>query len=218
MASPLAKSKLKRRWTQLSLRTVLVLVTLLCIALSLWVVPAERQRETVAAIEKLGGDPGYVGPLTSDSFPAPFLRRWLPAVYRWLPPVYLDEIEYVDFDDTQVADAGLAHLQGLTGLRWLSFNNTKVTDAGLARLQGLTGLQGLHLQGTEITDAGLVYLHALAGLQELVLDDTKVTDAGLIHLQGLTDLQCLFLDGTQVTDAELAHLRKALPNCRITGP
>jgi hypothetical protein len=49
MASPPTKPKSKRRWAQVSLRTVLVLVTLLCVALSLWVVPAERQRRAVAA-------------------------------------------------------------------------------------------------------------------------------------------------------------------------
>jgi hypothetical protein len=135
MVSLLTKLKPKRRWVQVSLRTVLVVVTLLCIALGLWVVPAERQRWTVTAIEKLGGNVGYVGPLTRDSFPVPFLRRWLPPVYRWLPPVYLDEIEYVDFNDTQVTDAGLAHLQGLTGLQWISLDGTRVTDAGLARLR-----------------------------------------------------------------------------------
>ena len=41
MASLLTRLKAKRRWMQLSLRTVLVLVTLLCVALSVWVVPAE---------------------------------------------------------------------------------------------------------------------------------------------------------------------------------
>ena len=51
----------RRRWLQFSIRTLLVLVTLLCVALSLWIVPAERQRRAVEAIEKLGGIVFYVG-------------------------------------------------------------------------------------------------------------------------------------------------------------
>ena len=52
MASLLAKLKPKRRWMQVSLRTVHALVTLLCVALSMWIVPAERQRRAVAAIQE----------------------------------------------------------------------------------------------------------------------------------------------------------------------
>lgn len=187
MANVLTKLKPTRRWMQVSLRTVLVLVTLLCVALGLWVGSAERQRRAVADIEKLGGDVKYVEPAASEKFPVTYLRRWLPADY-------FDEIEWVDLANTQVTDAGLAYLQGLTGLQALWLNNTHVTDAGLAHLQGLSRLQFLELA------------------------ETEVTDTGLARLEGLTNLQVLALDNTHVTDAGLARLRKALPNCQIIGP
>src|SRR5215469_1671698 len=125
MANLLTTPKPKRRWMQVSLRTVLVLVTLLCVALSVWVMPAERQRRAMAAIEKLGGNVGYVKPAASEMFPVTYLRHGL-------PPVYFNEIGFVGLDHTQVTDAGLAHLQGLTGLQSLGLTNTQVTDAGLA--------------------------------------------------------------------------------------
>jgi hypothetical protein len=187
MARLLTTLKPTRRWMQLSLRTVLVLVTLLCVALSLWVVPAERQRRAVAAIEELGGGVSYAESAASERFPVTFLRRWL-------PPDYFDEIAFVNLSYTQVTDAGLVHLQGLTGLQILGVYNTHVTDAGLAHLEGLTGLQ------------------------RVSLSSTQVTDAGLVHLQGLTGLRDLYLNGSQVTDAGIAKLRMALPNCRIIGP
>ena len=104
----------KRRWMQVSLRTVLVAVSLLCVILSVWVVPAERQRRTVAAIMDLDGSVEYAqaGQSASESFPMTFLRRWL-------PPDYLDHVTYVSLSSTAVTDAQRLHLQTLTGLEML---------------------------------------------------------------------------------------------------
>jgi hypothetical protein len=40
---------------------------------------------------------------------------------------------------TQISDAGLEHLKGLTSLRFLSINGTQVTDAGVEKLQKTLG-------------------------------------------------------------------------------
>jgi len=107
---------------------------------------------------------------------------------------------------TQVTDAGLVHLAGSRYLEGLNLSYTQVTGPGLAHLAGLTALEMLYLQGTPITDAGLVHLSGLTALEELDLWGTQVTDAGLAHLAGLTALERLDLVDTQVTDAGLAHL------------
>ena len=65
----------------------------------------------------------------------------------------------------------------------VAFIFTNVTDAGLVHLKGLTKLQTLNLSDTNVTDAGLVHLKGLTILQTLVLIDTKVTDAGVKKLQ-----------------------------------
>jgi hypothetical protein len=157
MAKPIAKLvKLltpKRRWAQFSLLTLFLVVTVLCVGLSLVVavvVPAERQRRAVVAIKALGGSVEYVEPdqKATESFPRPFLQRWLPRDY-------VDEVREIDLSVTEVTDVGLAQLQGLTALQELNLGYTKVTDAGPARLQRLTGLRELDLYGTHVTDAGL---------------------------------------------------------------
>jgi hypothetical protein len=131
----LTKLKPTRRWIQLSLRTTLVLVTLLCVALSLWVVPAERQRRAVAAIEALGEIVIYRGNrATRESFSVAFLRGWL-------PPVYVDEAMGLQMD--QVTDAGLADLKELTGLRDIDLEGTQITDASLLNLTALSRLQAI---------------------------------------------------------------------------
>ncbi len=92
---------------------------------------------------------------------------------------------------------------------------TQVTDAGLAQLKGLTELRWLNLWNTQVTDAGLDHLKGLNGLQLLNLGNTKVGDAGLKRLEGLTALDWLGLEQTGVTDAGVAGLQRALPNCQI---
>jgi hypothetical protein len=62
-------------------------------------------------------------------------------------------------------------------------HNTQVTDAGLAYLQGLTQLQELGLWSTQVSDAGLVHLWGLTKLNSLYLGDTAVSDAGVAELQ-----------------------------------
>jgi hypothetical protein len=58
-----------------------------------------------------------------------------------------------------------------------------VADAGLAHVAGLTNLDMLSLAGTTVADAGLVHLRGLTGLRHLTLNDTAVTPAGLEDLR-----------------------------------
>jgi outer membrane protein assembly factor BamB/uncharacterized protein YjbI with pentapeptide repeats len=99
----------------------------------------------------------------------------------------------------------------------VSLARTQVTDAGLVHLQGMTSLTGLSLVGTQITDAGLEQLKGRTSLTSLDLRGTQITDAGLVHLKGLTRLETLFLTHTQITDAGLAEIKAALPKCYIGG-
>ena len=72
----------------------------------------------------------------------------------------LEELRLLDdyTADSEVTDAGLAHLTGLTALRVLWIRDTPVTDAGLAHLSGLTALQRLALSDTQVTDGGVAEL------------------------------------------------------------
>ena len=109
--------------------------------------------------------------------------------------------------DTQITDAGLEHLKGLTSLVFLSLRKTQITDAGLEHLKELTRLRTLFLANTQITDAGLEHIKGLTSLEVLTLDNTQISDAGLEHLKGLTSLITLNLDNTQITGAGLEHIK-----------
>lgn len=117
--------------------------------------------------------------------------------------------------DANITDAGLGHLRGMIGLRWLWLDGTKVTDAGLEHLKYMTGLVWLDLDRTKATDIGLEQLKELKGLKYLYLSGTKVTDIGLKQLKELTELERLDVSGTQVTTEGLADFRAAVPNCKV---
>jgi hypothetical protein len=157
MAKPLAKLVTlitpKRRWAQFSLATLLLVVTMLCVGLSLVIAPAERQRRAVAAIEAIGGVVVYQEPNPSrvEALPGRALRLWLPRAY-------FDKVLVVSFPEN-AEDSDLTHLQSLTAVQTLSLSATQVTDTGLARLRGMTWLKFIWLRGaTKVTRVGIAGL------------------------------------------------------------
>ena len=212
--------KPRRRWLQVSLRTLLILVTLLGIWLG-WVVNrGERQRRAVAAIREIGGIVYYEHDVVVDRG-AVFVQLAKPisttrsksipttrSGWRgWFPWDCFENVHSVQFPGDKVADADLAHLQALKGLHELHIMKAPVTDAGLKHLRGLTTLKSLDLVGTQASDAGLENLAGLTSLTHLNLHTSGVTDAGLVHLKKLTQLTELCLSHTRVTGDGLKHLR-----------
>ena len=188
MESPAAgqvkvKPRRKRRWFQFGLGTLLGLVTLVAVWLGVLVNRAERQLRAVAAVQRLGGDVAYAD--TGLSWTPKWLRAWAREEY----------------------------FQTVTAVSLMSV--TQVTDADLTHLEGLTGLERLWLQGTPVSDAGLAHLKGLSAIQDLDLSNTQVSDAGLKHLQSMSSLQRLGLINTHVSQEGIAELRAALPNCHI---
>jgi hypothetical protein len=224
----------RRRWLRFSLRSLLILITVLSIWLGVKVNQARRQKEAVAALSALGAE-AYYDHQWHDGLPNPFAEESDPRI-----PVWLLELAGPDFFQTVVAvqttrrvtDDDLIHLAGLPKINWLNLNNAgrSVTDVGLAhlprpdrlaclqagrtavgdelakRLSTAEQLHTLGLGGTRITDEGLRALSALSALQNLSVDNTEVTDAGLDALRQMPGLISLQLDSTQITDAGLAKL------------
>jgi hypothetical protein len=215
---------------RISLRRLMALVLALGCGLGWAVQRAHVQRDAVAAIERLGGRVMYEWQFR-NGIPNPAGTPWAP---RWLVDLVgvdyfgnaayvisctratgdavlehvgrLSYLERLDLDDSAVRDAGLAHLEGLSRLRWLVISGTDIGDAGVAHLRRLTGLQELYLQPSRVGDAGLEHLENLSTLRVLYLGGTHVTDSGLASLRGLNGLEVLTLWGTSVSDAGLVHL------------
>lgn len=119
----------------------------------------------------------------------------------------LPTLSYIDLDDTQVGDAGLAHLIQMPRLSFLSLDKTKITDSGLKHLQRTPSLQSLWLNDTEVSDKGIANLEGL-NLQEIHLDNTPVGDDAMAQIAKFKHLRALHLSGTQVTNHSAESLRQ----------
>ncbi len=186
-----------RRDLQFSLRSLLMLTTLLCLGPGAYIAWEREQcrqgSEILARIEQGLGQQG-------SSYPRP---PWLQAV---LGNCAFRRVSTIHTKRTSFGAADLALLSGLPKLDTLLLDNTPVTDDGMAFLARVKDLQTLSLAGTPVTDNGLVHLTPRTGLWHLMLNKTSVTDAGLVHLSGLTNLRTLWLQETRLTDDGLAHL------------
>ncbi|PHS06120.1 MAG: hypothetical protein COA78_14615 [Blastopirellula sp.] len=199
-SEPKGDSSKNRQWLpniRFSMRTLFIIVTLLCVVLVPQSVKLYQARQQRLAVEWVLENSSKVS-----------LNR-------------SGEVYVVDFNGTQITDAGLEHLKELTSLKSLLLHNTQITDAGLKHLKGLNSLISLELRGTQITDAGLEHLKGLTSLRNLNLfsgdpfSGPNITDAGLEHLKGLTNLKNLNLYGTQITNAGHLELKAALPKCSV---
>lgn len=175
-----------RRRFRLSLRALLIGLTIFACWQSPLINRARRQREVVAAIKEAGGSVVYDyqrarnGALLPDSQPKTPKR--LRAVLG--DDLFCDVIE-------------------------VDLNRAKIDDEWVARLNGLPKLQALNLAGTPISDAGIESLHALAHLKRAALDETAVTDRSLAHLARVSPhLETLSIGGAGITDAGLAEIAK----------
>jgi len=229
-----SRTRGRRRGIGLSLRALMLVVSLLGGGLGWLAYRARAQHQTVAAILAAGGRVVYdwsYGDRYADPPPMSAWRKWLVGA---VGPDYVQGVACVSFvgpgdraDDALMArvsrlrglrglylrgaavtDAGLAHLRHLTRLEDLAIvNQPSLTDAGLVHLSGLTRLRHVDLDPGGVTGLVLKNLKGMARLEQISMPRVPVDDDDLVHLAGLTALESLKLSGERLTDAGLAHLR-----------
>ncbi len=125
----------KSRFVRFSLRTALILLTLLCVALGWWVVKARQQREAVAAVRELGGHAHYtfeVGPegfLQKRSKP-PSAPAWLRDTFGEDLFIMRDTVIFKGIRDDFVEQV-VPKLRPVSSIRSLELRDTLISDAAL---------------------------------------------------------------------------------------
>lgn len=196
----------KRRWARFSLRSLLLLVTVLGVWMGNQVNRVRRQKEAFAAIREAGGSIEYdwsrqtdASGLPPDGPPAP------PWLRRWLGDEYFQSIVKVYLKPSVDAKFPMACLEGLDRLQELLLLGEAITDDHLAALHPPRSLVDLNLNGSLVSDAGLEHLVRFPNLKRLVRPD-GITDRGLHCLRFAPHLESLSLSVTPITDAGLEHI------------
>jgi hypothetical protein len=140
-------AKSKRRWFQYRLRSLMLFTTLAAgatLAWRSWLEPHHRQRQTMALIERLGGN--------YQTTQAP---SWLSHVLRY----NVKNVVCVDLTAIAPPPAEyLADVSRLPQLEELSVAGLAFGDDELRRLHRVKSLRGLVLNSTSVTDEGVAAL------------------------------------------------------------
>jgi Leucine-rich repeat (LRR) protein len=134
----------------------------------------------------------------------------------------LPSLRRLTLDDMILSsDAYWEILGELTSLQVLQLDDiqSEITDAHIAHLTGLSSLKRLDIspdtkQPINITNIALKHISNLKSLERLTLHGAKITDEGLQQLGNLDSLKWMDLQGCNVTEEGLLRLRKKLPELR----
>ena len=116
-----------------------------------------------------------------------------------------------DAGENRLIDEDLDFLINVDYLEQRNLSETDVTDATLSRLHGLSSLRVLSLRGTQITDYGVSQLTTFKLLRSMDLSDTCVTDACLPGLVSMKQLKYLWIDRTTISYEGKEFLWRELP-------
>jgi hypothetical protein len=223
-------------WLRFSLRTLLVVMTVLCVWLGIKVNAARRQKEVVDAILKAGGTiyfdyqkvprPGNPRSWDVDLDAKPPAPAWLHAI---IGDEYFRDVVWVALQKNVIKEADWARLGGLHSLAVIyltdmeiepldSGDRRRLRDADLAVFARSDKLHSLNISGADINGTGLASLEKLGCLTSLTLAKTPVSEQGVSQIGRLASLTALHFANSNISQEEIRQLQKSLPNCKISNP
>ncbi len=192
-----------RRWLQFSLRTFLIVLTLLAMGLGYVSFRAREQREAVARINELGGHIQYDYQRGSNPKPSPPGWPWL---RRLVGDEYFQDVAFVNLGNTKVSDADLRLISKLRRTKILTLDGTNISDEGLASIRGMSELQSLGLMKTKVTTEGIRRMRPPRTGSTVRLAETSIGDDALPNL---SSCGFLILDGTAITSQGVQKLAES---------
>lgn len=204
-----------RRYFRISLRVLLLSVTLCALCLGFLARGATRQRDLASSLATTSStayydfqldDEGDIDPTQASPWP-----RWLVAA---LGIDLLHHVTWLHLEGPEVTDETLRSVAQLPRLRTLHLNKTGITEAGLQELAKMRSLRTLTLQTQQVSDATVALAAEMPELREFEVYSALVTDASLDSLGRARHLERLWFEDTDVTEEGLERFRAAHPRCR----
>ena len=204
-------SNAKGHLLQLSLRTLLIVVTALAVWFGFWANRVHKQRQAVDGLERVDADIFYTSHFQYAGNAKRFTRGET-SVPSWLRRIlgrhFVDRVRAVILPDDQTTDEDLAHLPVLRDMETLYVSSSKVTDGGVAHIGKLRELKELILISDAVGDNGIVQLQNLEELRYLQLR-CSLTDKGIERLASLKKLEYVQIGGlTTVAHETIGSLQE----------
>lgn len=220
-----------RRRFRLSLRGLLVLITVFGIVLGLYAdrsIQVLKRRQAADRLLMLGGKvkyeeswswfktkaglvlPGWLrqsspralfGRVAEVTLPADLNDEQFASVADVLP-----EITYLSLNHTRVTDGELWRLLRSTELRMLFLDSQQLTDTSVDSLRRLPQLQELGLWGTHVETDRLELLSELPNLTKFSICYSTVEDGSFRHLAKLNRVREIRVAQCEISEDELEHL------------
>lgn len=215
---------------QFSLRTLLLAVTMVALALSLWKSIDDHRMRRVRAARELARLGALIVSTTvgGETFSEVYLPgEWAGGEAGLSHLADLPEVRRVFFSQRPVTvysgprvpppcvgwsapsgitDGVMSYFARVKNLEWLDLTGTEITGSRLADLTSLRRLRLLDLQNTSIKEEYLGSLDELQSLEWLSLRGTQVSDNGVAYLVTMKSLRYLDVGETSVTDKSLLYL------------
>jgi hypothetical protein len=173
----------RRRWFRISLRTVLLLVTLLCIWLGIKVNQARRQKEAIAALKSIKSHIAFYHQLDDEGR---VNYRDEPSIPAWLRQItgddFFQRVWAVSGGDAAFTDEYAARLSAFDHLTWLRIVDSPAGDESLATIGNTESLETVQIINTPVGDRFMHRLAQAKQLQHLELQSTQVTSDGFAKL------------------------------------
>ena len=198
---PVVPRKPRRRWLGFRLRTLLLVLTVVCIWLGWWANSAQRQAAAVAAIEAADGFVVYQKGGWGDDTPiGKRLREWLGNDYL----LTIDSVNYY-VSNAETLEGLSAYHRAVANARWESIAGYSIygeSDA-IDVLHKLGGVRRLHYSGP--MTAEVMRCISEFPLERLVLQGNSFTHRSIRPLALLQNLKQLDL-GTDKPDILIPYV------------
>src|SRR5687768_6661225 len=207
-----------RRLFQFSVKSVLVLMTLLCIGLGTWTYRSQRQLFAVEAITNAGGEfcYSYQARPSSSGIGKTYSFQVEPAAPGWLRNLigdhyFITPLKLVIRKQREIDPNCLAHLKALPHLEEMWFNDVALDDADLASLKHLRKLKILTFGAGTLSGSApprnFDFLRHLRQLVWLTLSDSEFGDRDAAHIAQTSTLKQLYLYDSAIGDAGMTQIQ-----------
>jgi internalin A len=207
-----------------SLRTILIVITLVCLAMGLPYSRAERQRTAATTLLQLNCYWDFEPEPKWLQYLPPYVRNFRDGHYfrsvvkvtvnsqarHSLNTIFysigqIDRMESIDCQYAPVTHEHLTLLSRLRNVKSLHIHHRLIDDGALASLRNWTGLEELLIPGAGVTSQGVAQLQRNSRLRRIDLSNTLVGDEIAEVLHSFSLLEYLELRRTDITPSGFAR-------------